>query len=244
MEWARILEWGLTLGTLTGLEIVLGIDNIVVISILVGKLPPELRSAGRRWGLFFALFTRVAFLTCITWLTRLTDPLFFILEHPFSGRDLILFGGGWLLLIKASMEIYKHVEVIEEKASHSPIAPAATGNLISVVIQIALFDIIFSIDSVLTAVGLAQQLSIMIAAVVIAIIVMIVFADVVGEFVQNNPNIKLLALVFLIAVGILLINEGLGGHLDHAYVYVAMAFALVVELLNMRRHKKQSRGKA
>jgi predicted tellurium resistance membrane protein TerC len=225
----------LSLVTLTLLEIVLGIDNIVFISILVGRLPARQQPAVRRVGLLLALGSRLALLFAITWVMRLTMPLFAVFGKPFSGRDLILLGGGLFLLFKATQEIYEKLEVPSE---HGATAGRVSAGWI--LFQIILLDIIFSLDSVITAVGLAQHIAVMVAAMVVAVGVMLVFAGPIGDFVNQHPSMKILALSFLILIGVLLIVEGMGQHLNRGYVYFAMAFSLGVELLNMRLRARQA----
>jgi predicted tellurium resistance membrane protein TerC len=219
--------------TLTALEIVLGIDNIIFISILVARLPESQRPLGRTLGLSAAMVTRILLLLSITWVMRLTEPLFSLFEHPVSGRDLILFGGGLFLIAKSTTEIHESLEGEEE---HHEVKAAAS--FASIIIQIAIIDIIFSLDSVITAVGLADHVEIMIAAVVIAVLVMMVAAGPISDFVDAHPTMKMLALSFLILVGVALMGEGLGLHIPKGYIYFAMAFSLLVEMLNMRLRKK------
>ncbi|MGQ0508650.1 MAG: TerC family protein [Myxococcaceae bacterium] len=224
--------------TLTAMEIVLGIDNIVFVSILAGKLPKAKQKAGRQLGIGLALFTRLALLLCIQWVMRLTDPFFTVLDHPLSGRDLILLGGGGFLIGKSTHEIYEKLEV---EAHHEAKATGTHGaSFAATVVQIVILDIVFSLDSVITAVGMAKHLPIMIMAMVIAVIVMLIFAGKVGDFVNNHPSMKILALSFLLLIGVMLTAEGMGQHVSKGYIYTAMAFSLVVELLNMRFRKKHS----
>jgi len=225
----------ISLVTLSLMEIVLGIDNIVFISILVGRLPRDDQPRIRRIGLLLALVMRLGLLFTITWVMRLTTPLFEVLGKSFSGRDLILLAGGLFLLAKASYEIYDNLEgahVDNPRAAGA--APAMW-----VLVQIVLLDIVFSLDSVITAVGLTQHLIIMVIAMVLAVAVMLVFAGAIGDFVNRHPSLKILALSFLILIGLLLIVEGMGEHLSRGYVYFAMAFSFGVELLNMRLRKRQ-----
>ena len=229
-------EAWIALVTLAALEIVLGIDNIVFITILAGKLPQAEQLRARRLGLAVALVSRIALLGALSWVIRLTRPLFELLGHPVSGRDLILLAGGLFLIAKATFEIYERVE------RHESAAHAAAGvrrvSMASVLFQIMLLDVVFSLDSVITAVGMVQELAIMVAAVIIAVLVMIAFAGPVGDFVERHPSIKILALAFLVMIGVLLVAEGTGRHLDKGYVYFGMAFALFIELLNMRYRTK------
>ncbi len=219
--------------TLTALEIVLGIDNIVFIAILVGRLPEERRARARTVGLGLAMFTRIALLLAITWVMGLTAPLFELLGKAFSGRDLILMGGGAFLLAKSTLEIHAGLEGEEEQ-------PRGGGRsaFLMVVTQIAVLDIIFSLDSVITAVGLAEHVSIMIAAIVLAVLVMMLAAGSISAFIDRHPTIKMLALSFLILIGVALIGEGLDLHIPKGYIYFAMAYSVVVEMLNIRMRKK------
>jgi predicted tellurium resistance membrane protein TerC len=219
------------LGTLSAMEIVLGIDNIVFLTILAGRLPRAQQPAARRLGLAFALLTRLALLFAITWVMGLTRELFTVFGRGVSGRDLILFAGGLFLIGKATFEIHDKLEVKhDERASGS----RGRGVLWAVVVQIALLDIVFSLDSVITAVGMAQHIAIMVAAMVIAVGVMLVFAGPIAVFVDRHPTLKMLALSFLILIGVMLVAEALGHHIDKGYVYFAMAFSLCVEILNLR----------
>jgi predicted tellurium resistance membrane protein TerC len=225
----------ISLATLAAMEIVLGIDNIVFITILAGRLPLEQQARARRLGLTLALATRIALLFTITWLMGLTKPLFGVLGHDFSGRDLILLVGGLFLIAKATHEIHDKLEV--KHAEGGPRAAAASFGM--VLAQIALLDIVFSLDSVITAVGMVGRLEIMIAAVVIAVGVMLVASGPLSRFVHEHPSVKMLALSFLLLIGVLLVAEGMGRHVPKGYVYFAMAFSLGVELLNMRARKAQ-----
>lgn len=234
------LDWFISLFTLTALEIVLGIDNIVLISILADRLPPEDRSKARRLGLFFALASRLVLLSTVSWLVQMTQPLFELGERAFSLRDLVLLLGGLFLLYKATAEIFAAVENKEHEESHGK----GAATLKSMLWQIIFFDMIFSLDSVLTAVGLAKQLSVMIIAVILSMAVMIVFADRIGNFISKNPSMKILALSFLVMIGVLLVAEGFGSHFNKSYVYFAMAFSLVIELLKLRQVKSSAKSKA
>ncbi len=219
--------------TLASLEIVLGIDNIVFIVIITNNLPEQVQSKARKIGLVLAMLTRIMLLFAITWVMRLTDPLFAVLEHAVSGRDLILLGGGLFLIAKATFEIH-------EKLEHKPeedIRIRKSLGFASAVTQIAFLDIIFSLDSVITAVGMANQISIMIAAVMASVAVMLLFADTVSAFVKRQPTIQILALSFLILIGVFLVAESLGKHIDRGYIYFAMSFSLLVEILNLRLRK-------
>ncbi len=215
--------------TLTALEIVLGIDNIIFISILVGRLPVHQREVARISGLAFAMITRVLLLFSIVWLTRLTEPWFHIGSHGVSGRDLILFLGGLFLLAKSVLEIHHTLEGATDTRTAK-----VYSNFIATVIQIGLIDIVFSLDSVFTAVGLADQISIMVAAIVIAILVMMWLSGSVAAFVDRHPTIKMLALAFLILIGFALIAEGLHFEIPKGYLYFAMAFSVGVEMINLR----------
>jgi len=219
--------------TLASLEIVLGIDNIVFIVIITNNLPEAVQSKARKIGLALAMLTRILLLFAITWVMGLTTPLFSVLEHAVSGRDIILLGGGLFLIAKATFEIH-------EKLEHRPeddIRIHKSLGFASAVTQIAFLDIIFSLDSVITAVGMASQISIMVAAVMTAVGVMLVFADAVSAFVKRQPTIQMLALSFLILIGVFLVAESLGKHIDRGYIYFAMSFSLLVEILNLRLRK-------
>ncbi|MDH3214156.1 MAG: TerC family protein [Myxococcales bacterium] len=225
--------------TLTSLEIVLGIDNIVFISILCGKLPPEQRARGRQLGLGLAMGMRIVLLLSITWVMGLTRPLFQVMEHPFSGRDLILLVGGLFLLAKATWEIHDKLEGAVSEATTARRA-RRYASFPAVLTQIALLDVVFSLDSVITAVGMARAIQIMIAAVVVAVLVMMAFAGVISRFVERHPTLKMLALAFLILIGAMLVVEGFGKHVEKGYIYFAMAFSLGVEMLNIRLRKVRS----
>lgn len=219
--------------TLSALEIVLGIDNIIFISILSGKLPPEQRAKARQIGLALAMVMRIGLLFALSWVMGLVEPLFGIMGHEISGRDLILLGGGLFLIGKSTFEIHERLEGPE----HGPIDAKTRISFSSVLIQIMLLDIVFSLDSVITAVGMVQNITIMIAAVIVAVAVMMLFAGAVSDFVERHPAIKMLALSFLILIGVMLVAEGFGQHVSKGYIYFAMAFSLLVELLNMRLRK-------
>jgi predicted tellurium resistance membrane protein TerC len=244
----------IALATLTGLEIVLGIDNIIFLSILVGKLPPEKRPQARMIGLGLAMFARIALLLSITWVMSLTNPLFSVFGHTVSGKDLILILGGLFLIGKSTHEIHSKLEHAEEGQHMSAPAQISYGMIL---VQIVLIDLVFSLDSVITAVGMVNpasgavtagtlvldadgqaKLAVMIIAVVLSIVVMIMFAGRIGDFVEKHPTIKMLALSFLILIGCMLMVEGFGQHVNKGYIYFAMAFSLVVEVLNMRLRKK------
>ena len=235
--------------TLSALEIVLGIDNIIFISVIANRLPIEIREKVRRFGLFFALATRILLLLSLTWVMSLTTPLFTLLDHSISGRDLILLLGGFFLIWKASKEIYVEVEVGEhdaqiENVDSDAVKKSIPALFLSSVLQIGLLDIIFSLDSVITAVGMVDEISVMIAAVIASILIMLIAAKPIGDFVQRHPSIKVLALSFLTVVGVVLIAEGMGMHIPKGYVYVAMGFSLTVELLNIRSREKKKLKKS
>ena len=231
--------------TLSALEIILGIDNIIFISVIANRLPLEIREKVRRFGLIFALVTRILLLLSLSWVMSLTNPLFSINDHAISGRDLILLLGGFFLIWKASKEIYVEVEVGEDDEqgdiSKANVNKSMASLFVGSVLQIGILDIIFSLDSVITAVGMVDEISIMIAAVLASVMIMLIAAKPIGDFVHRHPSIKVLALSFLTVVGVVLIAEGMGVHIPKGYVYVAMAFSLAVELLNIRsRQKKKS----
>ena len=233
--WLTSPEAWIALGTLTALEIVLGIDNIIFISILVGRLPTPQRNLARKIGLMLAMGTRLALLFSIVWIATLTQPWFSILGQDISGRDIILIAGGLFLLAKATHEIHNSLEGIEEDK------PALkTTKMGAVLLQIAVLDIVFSLDSVITAVGLAQHISIMAIAIILAVGVMLFAAKPIANFVDRHPTIKILALSFLILVGVTLIIEGFDVHVPKGYIYFAMAFSVVVEMINLRLPKKQT----
>lgn len=233
-EWLSSPEAWVALATLTALEIVLGIDNIIFISILVGRLPAEQRDFGRRVGLALAMLTRLALLFSIAWVMGLTTPWFSLFGNELSGRDLILIGGGLFLLFKSTHEIHSSLEGVEERSEK---VQAASG-LAGVMIQIAVLDIVFSFDSVITAVGLVDHVSIMAIAIILAVVVMLVAAKPIGDFVDEHPTIKILALSFLILVGVTLFIEGFDVHVPKGYIYFAMAFSVTVEMLNIRMRKQ------
>ena len=221
--------------TLTALEIVLGVDNIIMIAILVGRLPPARQASARFIGLALAMGTRLALLLTLSWMMRLTDPLFTVLGNDFSGRDLILLGGGLFLLWKSTMEIHAALEGSDEHG-----VARVHANFAVIVTQIALIDIVFSLDSVITAVGLVNQIPVMIAAIVVAVVVMMFTAGAISAFIERHPTIKMLALSFLVVIGVLLIAEGFGLHVPKGYVYFAMAFSAGVEMLNIRLRQKMA----
>lgn len=235
-EWLASPEAWVALATLTALEIVLGIDNIIFISILVGRLPERQRNLGRTVGLGLAMLMRLALLFSIAWVMGLTEPWFSVLGHAISGRDIILVGGGLFLLAKSTHEIHASLEGAEET-----VTGAASATLGSVLAQIAVLDIVFSLDSVITAVGLVEHVSIMAIAIIAAVGVMLFAARPIGEFVDAHPTIKMLALAFLILVGVTLILEGFEVHVPKGYIYFAMAFSVAVEMLNLRLRRRQAR---
>ena len=233
-EWLTSPEAWIALSTLTALEIVLGIDNIIFISVLVGRLPESQRVFARRMGLGLAMIARLALLFSISWVMGLTEPWVTVFTHAISGRDVILVGGGLFLLAKATHEIHNSLEGIEE-SGHTVVA----ASLGMVLFQIALLDIVFSLDSVITAVGLVDQISLMAIAIILAVVVMLMAAKAIGDFVDAHPTIKILALSFLILVGVTLMVEGFDVHVPKGYIYFAMAFSVTVEMLNIRMRKKE-----
>lgn len=220
--------------TLTALEIVLGIDNIIFISILAGKLPKAQQERARIIGLSLAMFTRIALLFSLTWIMQLTAPLFSVLNHEISGRDLILILGGLFLLAKSTMEIHEKLEGEDEHGNGPRAATFA-----SVIVQILLLDIVFSLDSVITAIGMVDRLSVMVTAVVIAVGFMLFFSKYISDFVDRHPTVKMLALSFLLMIGLALIGEGFDMHIPKGYIYFAMAFSVLVELLNLRLRRQR-----
>jgi len=237
MDWLIDPQIWMALLTLTALEIVLGIDNIVFITILAGRLPEKLQPKGRSIGLGLAMIMRIALLLSITLIMKLTAPLFTVLGLEISGRDAILIVGGLFLLGKSTLEIHGNLEGEEENLSHE--GPKKPVSFSGVIIQIMLLDIVFSLDSVITAVGLANRLPVMVAAIVIAVIFMLVLAGSISRFVENHPTIKILALSFLLLVGLSLVGEGLDMHIPKGYIYFAMAFSIFVESLNLRIRGKR-----
>ncbi len=222
--------------TLTALELVLGIDNIIFISILVDKLPPEKREFARKIGLFAAMFMRIGLLLVLSWIVGMTAPLFTVLEQEISGRDLVLIAGGLFLLWKSVGEIHQSMEGEEGHASS-----AVKATMAAVIAQIMVIDLVFSLDSIITAVGMVDQVEVMIAAVIVSVGLMMVFAGPIGRFVSAHPTIKMLALSFLVLVAVVLIAEGFDHHLPKGYIYSAMAFSVVVEMLNIRMRKRAAR---
>ncbi|WP_069633075.1 TerC family protein [Campylobacter pinnipediorum] len=238
-EWIISPEAWVSLFTLTGLEIVLGIDNIIFIAILVGKLPQHQKDKGRMVGLGLAMITRILLLLSLFWIMKLTKPLISFFGFDITGRDIVLILGGLFLIAKSTMEIHSSINGEHEEHKEE----TKGSNFISVVTQIAIIDIVFSLDSVITAVGMAQHIEIMILAVILAVCVMMFAAKAISDFVDNNPTIKVLALAFLIMIGFVLIGEGFGVHIPKAYIYFAMAFSLSVELMNIYAKKKQDKIK-
>jgi predicted tellurium resistance membrane protein TerC len=233
MAWLTTPEAWIALLTLTSLEIVLGVDNIIFISILVAKLPKRQQNKARVLGLGLAMLTRIALLLSIVWVMKLTAPLFIVLAKEISGRDLILIAGGLFLIWKSTLEIHDSLEGAEEKE-----AGKARTSFAGTLAQIAVLDIVFSLDSVITAVGLANEVAVMVIAVVLAVIVMMFSSGAIGAFVDRHPTIKMLALSFLVLIGVTLIAEGFDLHVSRGYIYFAMAFSVAVEMLNMRLRKK------
>jgi predicted tellurium resistance membrane protein TerC len=238
MEWLTDPQAWIALITLTTLEIVLGIDNIIFISILVGRLPPVKRNRARILGLGLAMLMRIALLLSITWVMGLTRPLFQIFSQEISGRDIVLGVGGLFLLWKSTLEIHRSLEGEGEEARTGK----AGSGFLGVLVQIALLDIVFSLDSVITAVGMANDVVVMIIAIVLAVIVMMVSSGAISDFVHRHPTIKILALSFLVLIGVALIAESLEFHIPKGYIYFAMAFSVGVEMLNMRMRKKVGGG--
>jgi predicted tellurium resistance membrane protein TerC len=237
-EWLSDPNAWIALATLTALEIVLGVDNIIFISILVGRLPPDKRDLARRLGLSLAMGTRILLLLSLAWIMRLTEPLFSTFGHAWSGRDMILIGGGLFLLWKSVHEIHGSLEGEDETGAEGGAAAAARASFVGILVQIAIIDIVFSLDSVITAVGLADDVMVMVIAIVAAVGVMMFAAKPIGEFVDAHPTIKILALAFLVLVGVTLIAEGFGTHVPKGYIYFAMAFSFAVEMINIRLRKR------
>ncbi len=229
MEWLSSPEAWVALVTLTVLEIVLGVDNVIFISILAGKLPQAQQKKARQLGLALAMFMRIGLLASLAWIVKLTAPLFSVLGHEVSGRDLILLFGGLFLIAKATFEIHDN---LEGEVGHASARVAPT--LMSVIIQILLLDIVFSLDSVITAVGMADDLAVMVTAVVVAVAVMMIAAGAISEFVEKHPTVKMLALSFLLLIGLSLVAEGFQQHIPKGYIYFAMGFSVFVEMINLR----------
>ncbi|MET7460346.1 TerC family protein [Nonomuraea sp. NPDC005501] len=237
LDWVTDPQIWIGFFTLVALEIVLGIDNIIFISILAGKLPPEQRDRARVLGLAAALVSRLLLLLALSWVVRLTAPLFEVFGQEISGRDLILLLGGLFLLAKSVTEIGHSMELKEEDGKKR-----VATSFVSVILQIMVLDVVFSLDSVITAVGMVDELGVMIAAVIVAVLVMLFASGPISRFVDLHPSIKMLALAFLVLIGVVLVAEGLGQHIPKGYIYFAMAFSVIVELLNIRmrgRHSKQ-----
>ena len=235
MDWFSDPQIWLGLLTLTSLEIVLGIDNIIFISILAGRLPAFSQRKARLWGLALALIMRVLLLLSLSWIMRLTQPLVTLGNYELSGRALILIGGGLFLLAKSTREIHHN---LEEAGDRAPIPKPISFS--SVLVQIALLDIVFSLDSVITAVGMVDQVGVMIAAVIISVVAMMIFAGSISGFIARHPTLKMLALSFLVLIGVNLISEGVGFHIPKGYTYFAMGFSLLVETLNIRLRRRKS----
>jgi len=234
MEWLTDPQAWIGLLTLTMLEIVLGIDNIIFISILAGKLPPASQRRARQIGLSLAMLMRILLLLSLSWVVGLTKPLFVVAGFDVSGRALILIGGGLFLLAKSTHEIHNKLEGADEHGS-----TRAAPSLLAVLVQITLLDIVFSLDSVITAVGMVDEIGVMIAAVILAVLVMMIFAGAISRFVDRHPTIKMLALSFLLLIGVNLIAEGVGFHIPKGYTYFSMGFAVFVEMLNLRLRKRR-----
>lgn len=235
MTWLADPNAWAALATLTALEIVLGVDNIIFISIVAGKLPPAQRERARVIGLALAMFSRIALLFALTWLLHLTSPLFTLLGNGISGRDIILIGGGLFLLGKSTLEIHENIE------GHDGTGRRAGGaTFMGVMVQIMLLDVVFSLDSVITAIGMAEQLSVMVLAIVIAVLFMMFASGWVSRFIEGHPTVKVLALSFLILVGMALVGEGLDLHIPKGYIYFAMAFSVFVEALNTRIRRRRT----
>ena len=222
--------------TLTALELVLGIDNIIFISILVDKLPPHQRETARKVGLFGAMFMRIGLLMILAWIVGLKATLFTVFSQPFSGRDIVLLLGGLFLIWKSVGEIHESME-----GAHETQKNIVHASFTSIIVQIMLIDIVFSLDSIITAVGMVDQVAVMVAAVVTSVGLMMVFARPIGQFVSAHPTIKMLALSFLVAIGVVLIAESFGTHVPKGYIYSAMLFSVIVEMLNLRMRKRSSR---
>lgn len=232
MEFLLSPEIWIAFFTLTALELVLGIDNIIFISIIVDKLPAEKREFARKLGLFLAMFMRIGLLLTLSWIIGMTEPVITVFDFGFSGRDLILIAGGLFLIWKSTGEVHQLLEGEEGEESHK-IASSFTG----IILQIIAIDLVFSLDSIITAVGMVKEVGVMIAAVVASVGLMMLFANAIGKFVSDHPTIKMLALSFLVVVGVVLLADGFGHHVPKGYIYFAMAFSVGVEMLNIRMRK-------
>jgi predicted tellurium resistance membrane protein TerC len=235
LEWLTDPQAWIAFATLTALELVLGIDNVIFISILAGKLPEDQQKKARTLGLALAMFMRIGLLFSLSWIIRLTAPLFTALGQEVSGRDMILIGGGLFLLAKSTHEIHQKLEGDEGRAS-----ARVSSSFASVIVQILLLDIVFSLDSVITAVGMVDRIQIMIAAVVISVVFMMIFSGPISDFVHRHPTFKMLALSFLLLIGVTLIAEGFDQHISKGYIYFAMAFSVFVEILNTKLRKPKT----
>lgn len=243
MEWLSDPQIWISLLTLSALEIVLGVDNLVFLAILADRLPEEQRPLARKLGLAFALVTRLALLASLAWIAGLVNPVFTVFDHPVSWRDIILIGGGVFLLAKATHEIHGSLEGEEEDGhEEGGVAKAAKAGFIATIVQIGILDIVFSLDSVITAVGMANQLWVMIAAVVLAMLVMLIASGPLAGFVSRHPTVKMLALSFLLLVGMSLVAEGMGVHIPKGYLYFAMGFSVLVEALNLAVRKRRNKA--
>ena len=234
IQWIHDPNAWIALGTLTLMEIVLGIDNLIFIAVLAGKLPEKKRASARKLGLLIAMGTRILLLFSISWLLKLVGPLFTIFDHSISGKDLILIGGGLFLLGKSTREIHDKIEGDDQKKK----GPAVQVSFLSVMLQIALLDMVFSLDSVITAVGMAKSLTVMVIAVVLSVMVMLIFSGFVSRFVEKHPTVKVLALSFLMLIGFALVAEGWHLDIPKGYIYFAMGFSAFVEMLNLQIFKR------
>lgn len=234
MEWLSNPEIWIALVTLTILEIVLGVDNVIFISILSGRLPEPQQRPARRLGLVLAMVARIGLLLSISWIVRLTEPLFTVLQHDFSGRDLTLLGGGLFLLAKSTFEIHESLEGEEGRKSAN-----VTASFTSIILQILILDLVFSLDSVITAVGMVDEIGVMVAAIMIALVVMLLSAEAISAFVNERPTVKILALSFLLLVGFSLVAEAFHQEISKGYLYFAMAFSVFVELINQRVRRRE-----
>jgi predicted tellurium resistance membrane protein TerC len=237
-EWIYMTEAWVALATLLALEIVLGIDNIIFITILVGKLPEAKRDLARTLGIGLAMVSRLALLFSLAWIIGMVEPLFTVLDKQISGRDLVLISGGLFLLAKATHEIHGSLEAAAVPAGEK--TPGTSSGFYATIVQIAIIDIVFSLDSVITAVGLVEHISVMVIAIIGAVVVMLFAAKPIGTFVDNHPTIKILALSFLLLIGFTLVSEGFDVHVPKGYIYFAMLFSVVVEMLNIRVHRRRS----